>query len=158
MISQALFAIYDYFFPMPPTVVNMYNLILAPHRKWDTEVFLSTHNEVAIKDPNMINRNRLVKLMTLLKTRTRVQHEFIINEVQDGGQNKNMVLEHTVPPQGPLQGPPNDTTINQFIKHTNSKKLLEAIKETIQSVPQSVLVASAAITAALIQQHKVSLQ
>ena len=98
MISQALFAIYDYFFPTPPTMVNMYDLILAPHRDWDTEMFLSAHYEAAMKDPDVISHNRPVKLMTLSKTRTGVQHEFIINEVQDGGQNKDMVLECTVPP------------------------------------------------------------
>jgi hypothetical protein len=152
MISQALSAIYGYIFPTHRTMVKTYDLILAPHRAWDTEVFLSVHGDAASEDPKVITESKRITNMTLSKLLTGVEHELIINEVEDKGQTKKIVLERTVcpPEDGPADGP-DDATVDQFMEHPDSKKLLEAIKQSIENIPPPVLVAGAAIAAPMLQ-------
>ena len=73
------------------------------------------------------------------KEHTPEQHEFLINELP----TNRYVLEHTV--SLPPTAEPNDAIVNQFMNHPTSQKVLNAILETINIVPSSVLVGGAAV-------------
>ena len=131
-------------------VAHPFSLLLnSPYRDWDTEMFFSIHwNEIKqSSDPEKVLKSNPLEVMQLSKSKTDVQHEFLINEVRDRGQIKKLVLERTVCLQ--TGNDLDESTIIRFMGHPDSKKVLEAVKQSLQqslrSIPQPVLVASAAV-------------
>lgn len=122
--------------------VDPYSLILEPDRNWDTRLFLAAHLGEARRNIAVIRTAKRVKKMIFSKSNLGVQHEFTINEVED----ERLILERTVLPVGPESEPNNDlddNTVEQFITHPLGMKVLEAVRDTIRTIPTPLLVAGA---------------
>jgi hypothetical protein len=124
-------------------------LIFSAHRKWDTEVFLSLLWDQAIhsEDPSLILNGFPVTTMTFRKAKdTATENEFLILQVpvQDQVQNTRFVLECTVSIPAESNNPDNDT-IDRFLNHPDSRRLLRTILDNFQTIPLSVSAAAAQV-------------
>jgi hypothetical protein len=172
MIKQLLSAVTGYLFPDDDMKIpNPFALLLAPDASWGVLPFLSIYKSqiLATKHPaRSLRKAPRVKNMRFGKTKTGVQHEFLINEVKDEvGTEVKLVLErilHIDEGRNPdtVDGgndillhddpPLDDEIVQQFMAHPDSKQLLgsviDSVRETLQNVPPAVVVAGAAIVAA----------
>ena len=108
------------------------------HLTWDTQTFFSLATSAVLlsKDPEKaLSDNPPVVAMIQKKMLTTPEHKFVVNDLSTG----RYTLERTVPPNA-LQ--PDERTVNQFLNHPTIKKLLDAVLETVDNIPSSVLVRS----------------
>jgi hypothetical protein len=128
------------------------SVLLSSHRSWDTEAFLSliwdqaNHRE----DPFRILDDYPVKPMKFYKTNLNSEHEFLICEVENRQgqiQSLDFILERTVTMPAE-SNKPDDDTIDRFLEHPFSRKLVHAIVDTSQIIPLSAIAATAAVVAA----------
>lgn len=182
-LKQLISAVTSYLFPNDDmkNIPNPFALLFASDGHWGVLQFLSIYQSqiLASKDPvRSLGKSPRLKTMRYGKTKEGVEHEFLINEVQDevgtgaklglerilhvdpDDRDPNTVGRDTVPLDddhpSPLDddcpSPLDDETVQQFMAHPDSKRLLgsviDSVRETFQNVPTTVVVASAAIVVA----------
>ena len=128
-------------------------LILNPCRDWDTDSFLTILWNHANRKPDpMAYLNTLpVKSMVYRKTNKEAEHEFLIFGVQGIDRTHRFILERNVVLSADASIPTvDDSTIDEFFKHVDSNKLLDAVHNAIESVQLPIISAAACTSAAAV--------
>lgn len=156
-LTQAWSVLSAILFPSPTTMGEVSSplpLIFSTCRDFDTELFFSIlWSEVKRSpDPTSALNDFRVTSMNFRKTKNSAEHEFLTAQVSTGNESQNyhhLILERTVSNDYLPGQKPDNGTIDDFLNHQGSKKLLDMILYTIQSlaIPPSIAV-SAAVAAA----------
>ena len=149
MLSEAWSAISSFLFPSRTmTTSTPTNLIISSHRNWDTEAFFSMLWFEAInnRDPIQILEQYPVSIIRFRKTKKNPsEHEFLDFEVADHTGTIPFILERTVSMDDLNANQPNNTTVDQFLNHPHSKKLLNVILNSFGGISPSVVAAATAV-------------
>ena len=126
---------------------NPLALILSSHRRWDTETFMCFLWDQVLRseDPMLTLKSFPVTTLGFKKTKhTPSEHEFLLFQVPENDKVMNFILERTVSMES---NDIEDATIDAFLGHADSKKMMKAIVRDIGSIPPSTAAVAVAVAA-----------